>query len=241
MVRIALLLVRCAAWCTPGNALVRCAAWCTPGNAPRNTGTHPSGNAPRRVPPLLARPPRRSELADKLDALRPARLNATIGALRGRANVTLDAEARRVLREKLERTSRRTSRVVRVFAGDQFKKNLFALFESMDVDQDGRLSVDEAYPVVLQLYILANRQAPVNPPSRGQIAKLFDAADADGSGALSKDEFVVFCTALLGRTASRIAVFNVVRFAVAPVLATALARELSSNWIFRVEPSVLRP
>ena len=229
MVRIALLL------------LVRCAAWCTPGNAPRNTGTHPSGNAPRRVPPLLARPPRRSELADKLDALRPARLNATIGALRGRANVTLDAEARRVLREKLERTSRRTSRVVRVFAGDQFKKNLFALFESMDVDGDGRLSVDEAYPVVLQLYILANRQAPVNPPSRGQIAKLFDAADADGSGALSKDEFVVFCTALLGRTASRIAVFNVVRFAVAPVLATALARELSSNWIFRVEPSVLWP
>ena len=217
MVRIALLL------------LVRCAAWCTP------------GNAPRRVPPLLARPPRRSELADKLDALRPARLNATIGALRGRANVTLDAEARRVLREKLERTSRRTSRVVRVFAGDQFKKNLFALFESMDVDRDGRLSVDEAYPVVLQLYILANRQAPVNPPSRGQIAKLFDAADADGSGALSKDEFVVFCTALLGRTASRIAVFNVVRFAVAPVLATALARELSSNWIFRVEPSVPWP
>ena len=175
--------------------------------------------------PLLARPPsRRSELLEQLDALRPSRLNGT-----------LDAGQRKALRERLERTSR----VVRVFAGAQFEKKVFDAFDATDGDGDGAVSPEEVYPVVLQLYILANRQAPVNPPSRAKIAQLFAAADADGSGTLSRSEFYDFVLALLGRTASRIAVFNVVRFAVAPVLATALARELSSNWLFRVEPALV--
>ena len=196
----------------------------------------------------LARPPNRPEFLQRFESLRQ---NFTLESLqRPRIDFTLeslqrpriaapkiDAEGRREIRRKLVQTSR----VVRVFAGKQFERNVFALFNATDANNDGELSETEAYPIVLQLYILANRQAPVNPPSREKAAKLFDDADLDGSGSLSRDEFVVFCTSLLGRTAYRIAVFNVVRFAVAPVLATAVARKLiSENWILSLEPNLVQ-
>ena len=194
----------------------------------------------------LARPPDKPEFLQRLASLRE---NFTLESLQ-RPRITLeslqrpriaapkiDAEGRREIRRKLVQTSR----VVRVFAGKQFERNVFALFNATDANNDGELSETEAYPIVLQLYILANRQAPVNPPSRELAAKLFDDADLDGSGSLSRDEFVVFCTSLLGRTAYRIAVFNVVRFAVAPVLATAVARKLiSENWILSLEPNLVQ-
>ena len=194
----------------------------------------------------LARPPDRPEFLQRFESLRE---NFTLESLQ-RPRITLeslqrpriaapkiDAEGRREIRRKLVQTSR----VVRVFAGKQFERNVFALFNATDANNDGELSETEAYPIVLQLYILANRQAPVNPPSRELAAKLFDDADLDGSGSLSRDEFVVFCTSLLGRTAYRIAVFNVVRFAVAPVLATAVARKLiSENWILSLEPNLVQ-
>ena len=196
----------------------------------------------------LARPPDRPEFLQRFESLRQ---NFTLESLqRPRIDFTLeslqrpriaapkiDAEGRREIRRKLVQTSR----VVRVFAGKQFERNVFALFNATDANNDGELSETEAYPIVLQLYILANRQAPVNPPSREKAAKLFDDADLDGSGSLSRDEFVLFCTSLLGRTAYRIAVFNVVRFAVAPVLATAVARKLiSENWILSLEPNLVQ-
>ena len=99
----------------------------------------------------LARPPDRPEFLQRFESLRE---NFTLESLQ-RPRITLeslqrpriaapkiDAEGRREIRRKLVQTSR----VVRVFAGKQFERNVFALFNATDANNDGELSETEAYP-----------------------------------------------------------------------------------------------
>ena len=43
------------------------------------------------------------------------------------------------------------------------------IFNEADSNEDGSVSVDELYEMVLKLYITINQEAPVKPPSRKQV------------------------------------------------------------------------
>ena len=61
------------------------------------------------------------------------------------------------------------------------------LFEEADTNQDGSISQDEAYDVVLLLYIKVNQRVSIAPPSRMDIINLFQNSriDLDGNSRIN--------------------------------------------------------
>jgi len=101
------------------------------------------------------------------------------------------------------------------------------VFNQVDVNKDGVVDRDEAYEMVLIMYVFINRRAPVKPPKRATVNKLFDEADADGSGVLSKDEFVTLASTLASRATLRVAAFKLISLVGAPLLASAIVKKIA--------------
>ena len=90
----------------------------------------------------------------------------------------------------------------------------------------------ELYELVLKAYLYANRFAVLEPPDKATVLTLFDRADFNGDGRLSRREFAS-CTAVLGlRLSGRVAAFLTVKFLVSPLLAVDIVRRLSGKqWL----------
>eukprot|EP00802_Teleaulax_amphioxeia_P020531 Tamp_20820.p1 GENE.Tamp_20820~~Tamp_20820.p1 ORF type:complete len:156 (+),score=25.88 Tamp_20820:549-1016(+) len=71
------------------------------------------------------------------------------------------------------------------------------------------------------MYIQINRQAPIEPPSKELVDRMFKAADKDKSGYVSKEEFCELAGPLCARSFSRVAVYKFVNTVGAPVFAVA--------------------
>jgi len=126
-------------------------------------------------------------------------------------------------------------RKLEFLTGKGFEAAASKIFNEADTNKDGQVDVKETYELVLKFYILINRRAPIKPPSKEVILQLFNAYDKDVSGKLTKKEFCGFCSNLVGRAAVRIAGFNAVRYAVAPLLAAKIA----SEWVLPIlDPSI---
>lgn len=93
------------------------------------------------------------------------------------------------------------------------------LFDSADLDHDGQLSVNELYEMVLKLYIKINRQAPVPPPTKETVARIFAREDKDHSDGLDREQFRHFMLIISERAATRVSAVMVSQLAVAPLLA----------------------
>ena len=89
------------------------------------------------------------------------------------------------------------------FLAQRFQALASRAFDVADYNKDGSVDATEAYMVVLQLYVQINRHAPVNPPPRGLVLKLFAAADKEKTGKLSRDEFSSLASVLCARAVGR--------------------------------------
>ena len=107
-------------------------SWCAAFHAPCRRGVWPRQR-------LLARRLPTDELVKSLESKVAAFKRARLGNVTAPAPVD-PAVRRRRMREQL----RRTKTVARLFLGQQFERNVFALFDAADVNEDGRLSLEEA-------------------------------------------------------------------------------------------------
>lgn len=113
------------------------------------------------------------------------------------------------------------------------KMNEYAddVFEKTDIDSDGCLSFDEVYKLTLLIYIRVNRKAPIPPPTEKEMRILFDRADFNRSGTLTKREFKRLLRIGLPRTTIRLMAHRIISILVAPMLAYHIVHYISGkNW-----------
>lgn len=105
-------------------------------------------------------------------------------------------------------------------------------FDKLDEDKDGALSFDEFYEIMLLISVKVNRQAPVPPPTKAIARVLFEKADADNSGKLTKDEIKTVAVLAMPRTAIRVGSHKIISFLGAPMLAMKTVESLKGNdWV----------
>jgi hypothetical protein len=97
---------------------------------------------------------------------------------------------------------------------------LTRIYREADLNRDGRISFDECYERVLLFYVKLNRQAPIPPPSRARMRRLYAEADLNHSSSLCEDEFKVLASTLASQEATRLLAHKLVTILVAPWLAT---------------------
>ena len=114
----------------------------------------------------------------------------------------------------------------------RFEPFLQNLYDESDSNQDGSISFDEGYELMLKIYIKINRQAPIPPITRAAAFKLYHRADKDGSNSISRDEFTRLANILFERALSRLVAHKAVTLFGAPVLAELLMRKLAGQeWL----------
>lgn len=100
----------------------------------------------------------------------------------------------------------------------KFDQLVDCLFENSDVNQDDRISFHECHLLVLKLYVFINRQAPVPPPTRESLQRLFENCNSNKGDYMTKIEFTDLCHVLGKRAAVRLVACKLARVVGAPVL-----------------------
>lgn len=129
----------------------------------------------------------------------------------------------KVVSQASSSSSSRTTRTPR------WDRHLSRLYAEADLNRDGTLSFDECYERVLLFYIKLNRQAPIPPPTRAAVHRLYDEADWNHSRSLGESEFKDLASRLLSRGATRLLAHKLVTVLVAPFLATTTVRYLATS------------
>jgi len=111
----------------------------------------------------------------------------------------------------------------------RWDRYLSRLYAQADLNRDGTLSFDECYERLLLFYIKLNRQAPIPPPTRATVRRLYDESDWNHSRSLSEDEFKDLASTLASRGATRLLAHKLVTVLVAPFLATTTVRYLATS------------
>ena len=153
--------------------------------------------------------------------------NATMEESEKQNNSTFDAlQARGAYKLKRLAVKSRSSR--------RFQKHIDRLYRQFDTNQDGTISIDEAYVLVLKLYIELNRQAPLEPPSRTVLEQIcFQQLDTDDDSVkLSKTEFTDVCNLLYQQAAMRLTTQLIIKFIIAPFLAQKTFYYLAGREVF---------
>lgn len=101
------------------------------------------------------------------------------------------------------------------------------IFDDADTNKDHAISEAETYELVLKLYILINRQAPINPPSRETVHALFELSDSDNNRRINRQEFMSLATIVSRGALLRVMAHKVITLFGAPLLATSVVRQLS--------------
>ena len=119
-----------------------------------------------------------------------------------------------------------------VSSGGRFGRYLNRLFDEADASGDGYVSFSEAYELVLRMYVQINQKAPIDPPPRNVMMRLFESADLDRNGKLSREEFRRLAMVLASRATVRVVANRVVTIVGAPMLAMMVVRKLSGlDWM----------
>ena len=63
------------------------------------------------------------------------------------------------------------------------------IYTSADLNQDGRINFHECYELILQMYVLINRQAPIPPPKRHVVRRLYNEYDTNHNNHISREQF----------------------------------------------------
>ena len=120
------------------------------------------------------------------------------------------------------------------------------IYDGADVNKDGSISLTEAYELALKLYIKVNREAPIDPPTRAQISRIFSVSDTNHNRRISRAEFTQLAELIGQRALVRITATKVIDLIAAPLLATLLVHKLSDiEWLpqlaERIVPERLLP
>lgn len=116
--------------------------------------------------------------------------------------------------------------------GSRFDRFVQKIFDDADTDLDDFVSFNEAYELVLKMYVQINRQAPIPPPSRAKVLQLYIQADKTHDKHLNRDEFRELARVLGRRAMSRLVAHKIVTLFGAPLLAEYLVRTLATkNWV----------
>jgi len=107
-------------------------------------------------------------------------------------------------------------------------------FDRVDRDGDNKIEFDEAYEMMLRVYIEINRNAFVDAPSRSSFMVVFRNANVSKTNYLTRDEFSAICTTSLGRAFTRIAAFKAVQVIGAPLLASKIVNSLEGRNLARL-------
>ncbi len=99
------------------------------------------------------------------------------------------------------------------------QKYMDETFDTLDHNSDGTLSFEEVYELMLLVSIQVNRQAPLAPPSKELVKMLFERADVDKSGTLTKEELRTVVLLAMPRTTVRLGAYKILQFLIAPSLA----------------------
>ena len=113
--------------------------------------------------------------------------------------------------------------------GNEYDKFLDNLFDSADTNHDGSVSKDEIFELVLYMYIKINTQAPVPPPTRAKVNKMFSKADITHNNRLSRAEFKKLMKLLIKRALPRFLFAKIMKMIVAPILALTTVNKLTGN------------
>lgn len=103
--------------------------------------------------------------------------------------------------------------------GQNINKYIDRLFDSVDENHDGGVSIEELYERVLLLYVKINQQASVPPPTKATVMALFRNADTDRSQRLDRDQFRKIMKIIYSRAATRMILAKLSKVVVAPLLA----------------------
>ena len=130
------------------------------------------------------------------------------------------------------------------FINRRLKRFIDGVFEKADINNDGTINSQEAYDLVLFIYIQVNQQAPIPPPTRDEINDIIKSTDMDRNGRIQRDEFKNLVFTILSRASTRLVAYKFLSLLIAPILATLVSpivfaytpgkswmREVSSQWI----------
>jgi hypothetical protein len=163
---------------------------------------------------------------------------AAVNPLRGNLPLTSYLLLRRLLNSDRsnhqQARKRRTSRYVENWLEKHVKK----VYDKSDANHDSRISEQEAYEMILHMYIELNRRAPIPPPSRATVhdwfAKAEDTSKPGGSrknGSLDLYEFHTLLRLLYRRAGIRLLAHKIVTIVGAPIVTELILHHVKrSPW-----------
>lgn len=105
----------------------------------------------------------------------------------------------------------------------KFDRYLSRLFhERADRNKDGSICFDECYENLLIFYTYLNQWAPIPPPRRDRVEKLYASADWNHKKGLQEAEFKLLAGAFAARATLRVIIYKVVTWIGAPLLSAAM-------------------
>ncbi|CAJ1966597.1 unnamed protein product [Cylindrotheca closterium] len=111
----------------------------------------------------------------------------------------------------------------------RFERYIDKVFASADSNKDGKINFTEVYELVLKIYVQLNRQAPVPPPSRETVMKVYQKSDENKDEYLTREEFEVVVKEVSERAFVRVAIMKLMKVVGAPLLAEYLIRTLAEK------------
>lgn len=136
------------------------------------------------------------------------------------------------LRAPQSLVAKRSSRFDRIFD---------KVFNDADLNKDGTVNFNEVYELVLQVYIKLNRSAPIPPPSREIVMKIYRKSDKNSDNRLTREEFKSLANTFTGRVLTRLTGYKLVTLVGAPLLAEYMIRNLTGNEWLESLPAMIIP
>ena len=137
-------------------------------------------------------------------------------------------EAEEILLVEKQKFAKQTT-TTKNFLDNKINQIIDETFDDSDTNKNGLISVNEAYDIVLQIYVKINRQAPISPPTRSKVEDLFNNADMDKNGQIKRDEFKQLMCILASRASTRLLSHKFLTIVAAPLLALQTVHFLSGK------------
>ena len=127
------------------------------------------------------------------------------------------------------RQSKATLSTTATSKSSRFNRLIQKIYNEADSNHDGSLSFGETYEMSLKLFANLNREAPIPPPTKEEVLKLYHQADKNKNDSISRDEFQSLATNLAERAFSELLAHKMVTLFGAPLLAELMIRTLAEK------------